>query len=94
MNGTEIRERRKKLGLTQVQLGEKLGIHSNTIARWEQDTLNIQHPELVSLALTALEYQAGYPVFTPNQQQVVAEIYRGLTRLEESHQEIMGTSKS
>lgn len=34
--GSEIKFMRKKLQLTQQQLGEKLGVHYVTVCRWEK----------------------------------------------------------
>lgn len=65
MNGTDIRERRRKLGLTQKQLGQILGIPDNTISRWELGTVVPEHPKMLNLALKALEYQAGAPLEVP-----------------------------
>lgn len=36
MAGDELRRRREALGLTQPQLAEKLGVHRNTVWRWER----------------------------------------------------------
>jgi len=35
MTGTEIKELRKKLKMTQQQLADKLGVHRVTVAEWE-----------------------------------------------------------
>src|SRR5207248_2313030 len=45
----------RRLGLTQAELGERLGISANTVARWERAELALRSPELVSLALERLE---------------------------------------
>lgn len=36
--GKRIRELRKKAGMTQPQLAERVGVHETTIRRWEQET--------------------------------------------------------
>lgn len=41
MVGERIKSLRKKLGLTQSQLGEKLGVHANTISMYEKGNRNI-----------------------------------------------------
>ncbi|TDI34536.1 MAG: DUF1870 family protein [Acidobacteria bacterium] len=46
MTGEEFRNLRKTLRLTQVELAEKMGTTSNTVARWERGELQIS--ELVS----------------------------------------------
>ena len=44
MSGKELRAIRDKLGWTQVQLAEVLGITPNTVARWERDEVGIREP--------------------------------------------------
>jgi transcriptional regulator with XRE-family HTH domain len=44
MTGAELRRIRKQLGLTQVQLAERIGVHSNSLARWERDVVRITEP--------------------------------------------------
>lgn len=51
----ELLRRRRALGLSQTALGERLGIPQQTISRWESGALRIEHPELLALALDALE---------------------------------------
>jgi transcriptional regulator with XRE-family HTH domain len=41
MNGQELKERRLKLGLTQRQLSNLLGVSENTVYRWEAGSLSI-----------------------------------------------------
>ena len=41
MNGIELKEKRKKLGLTQKELGQKVGVAMRTIQNWEKDTNKI-----------------------------------------------------
>ena len=55
MKNTELLERRKKLGLSQTNLAEKLGTTQNTISRWENGTMEIQNPKMLDLALQTLE---------------------------------------
>ncbi len=50
----ELTLRRKDLGLTQKELGEKLGVDRNTIARWENKKIGFPRV-LVDLALESLE---------------------------------------
>jgi transcriptional regulator with XRE-family HTH domain len=40
MKEFDLRASREKLKLTQAQLAERLGVPSNTIARWERGELN------------------------------------------------------
>ena len=44
MTGKELRTIRDKLGWTQVQLAEVLGVTPNTVARWERDEVRIREP--------------------------------------------------
>ena len=44
MTGDELRRTRRRLGLTQVQMAESVGIHSNTIARQERGEVGIGEP--------------------------------------------------
>lgn len=53
MDGTELRERRRTLGLTQSELAAALTVSTNTIARWERDEMGM--PGMIDLALKALE---------------------------------------
>ncbi|MGP8051676.1 MAG: helix-turn-helix domain-containing protein [Desulfobaccales bacterium] len=55
MTGQELKEWRRKKGLTQEELARRLGVIRLTVARWETGTRSI--PSLLSLALVALEYQ-------------------------------------
>ena len=42
MDGQEVRQIREKLGLTQEQLAREVGVHKNTVARWERNELSIR----------------------------------------------------
>lgn len=53
MEGLELKNRRRKLYLTQVDLSEEFGVSSNTVARWENGVLEI--PKMVELAMRAVE---------------------------------------
>ncbi len=59
MKAEEIRAKRIELELTQVELGTRLGVAGNTIARWERGELAVEHPEMLRLALSALSEQVG-----------------------------------
>ena len=41
MIGTELRRARKRLGKTQKEFGEALGVHWNSVARMERDEFPI-----------------------------------------------------
>jgi transcriptional regulator with XRE-family HTH domain len=42
MRGRRLRAIRGKLNLTQAQLAERLGVASNTVARWERNEIPIR----------------------------------------------------
>ena len=42
MTGDQLKRLRKRLGLKQADLAEKVGVHANTLARWERDELPIR----------------------------------------------------
>ena len=44
VTGKELRGIRKRLGLTQVALAERLAVTSTTVARWERDEVPIREP--------------------------------------------------
>ena len=37
MNGNEIRQARERAGLTQGELGERVGVSGRTVGNWERD---------------------------------------------------------
>lgn len=41
MTGQELKQARAKLGMTQKELGEALGVHWNSVARMERDEFSI-----------------------------------------------------
>jgi len=55
MTGKELKELRRRLGLTQKKLARQLGVIPLTVARWETGTRAI--PSFLALALKALENQ-------------------------------------
>ena len=63
--GARIREARKKVGLTQRQLGELVGVASHTVWAWEAGRMKPQHERLVELAFhceTSPEHLLGQSV--------------------------------
>ena len=44
MTGTELRRIRKRLGFSQRELAERLGLHPNTVARHERGEVAISAP--------------------------------------------------
>ncbi len=55
MHYSELQSRRRSLGISQDDLAKRLGVTTNTIARWERGELRIQHPEMLRLALESIE---------------------------------------
>lgn len=51
----QIKTRRINLGLSQMELAEKLTVSQNTIARLERGELEPEHPGMLVLAFQALE---------------------------------------
>jgi len=54
ITGKELRNKRIKLGLSQVKLAELLGVTGNTVARWERGELKIGCEKMLILALKNL----------------------------------------
>ncbi len=54
VDGASLKRDREALGLSQAELGRKLSVSSNTIARWERGELKIEHPAMLQLAIVAL----------------------------------------
>ena len=44
MKGADLRQERKKLGMTQKELAQALGVAPNTVARYERDESGIPEP--------------------------------------------------
>ncbi len=55
MLGTELKSRRRSLGISQDELAKRLGVATNTVARWERGELRIEHPLMLQWALQGIE---------------------------------------
>lgn len=44
MTGEDLRRIRKRLGLTQAALAERLGVTPTSVARWERNEVSIREP--------------------------------------------------
>lgn len=55
MNGSELKQRRKRLGLTQTDLAKHWNVTQANLSLWENDKIRIQHPEILNDALKYLE---------------------------------------
>ena len=53
MTGDEVRRIRRRLGLTQAELSEHLGVAANSVARWERDEMSIRPTAAALLRLMA-----------------------------------------
>jgi DNA-binding transcriptional regulator YiaG len=56
MEGAQLRAIRHRLKLTQVQFAERVGVTSNTVARWERGEMAIREP---TVRLIQSIYAAG-----------------------------------
>lgn len=54
-----IKAMRGRLGLSQQQLAERLGVYQATVSDWERGRKGIRHGRILALALWALERGAG-----------------------------------
>ncbi len=53
--GKNLKRRHEALGLTQSELGAKLGVEANTISRWELGNSEPEHPQMLEKALLWME---------------------------------------
>jgi len=54
LDGARLKSEREALRMTQADLGRRLNVSPNTIARWERGELKIEHAGMLQLALQAL----------------------------------------
>ena len=55
MSGDDVRKVRRRLHLTQEELAERLGVSSNTVARWERGEVQITEPAARLVATQEVE---------------------------------------
>ena len=67
MNGYLVKEARKKLGLTQTQLGAALGLGKMTIWRWERGKGDPSTTALVALSFMLLVPRDRWPPIVADQ---------------------------
>ena len=70
LTGTTIKQLRENRGLTQAELGERIGVSSKTISKWETarglpDT-SLLEPLAEALGISVLELMSGNPVTNRN----------------------------
>ena len=58
--GLRIKELRKRAGLTQPELAEKLGVHETTIRRWEQEKDRGPDGKMVTVLASVLNTTSEY----------------------------------
>ena len=56
MDGHELKVRRVRLRMSQLQLARRLGVNQETISRWETGEVKIRHPVILLLAMRYLEW--------------------------------------
>jgi DNA-binding XRE family transcriptional regulator len=56
MDGSELKQKREDLGLTQTELADILGVKMNTVYRWESGILTV--PKSIELAMETVERNA------------------------------------
>jgi transcriptional regulator with XRE-family HTH domain len=63
VTGDELRRLRRKAGLTQVQVAERLGVTSTSVARWERGERAISEPvaRLITLLLGGMAPESQRP---------------------------------
>lgn len=52
--GELIRDKRKRLGLTQRRFADIMGVSANTVARWERGSMGVRNVSMLCLALAAI----------------------------------------
>ena len=57
MTPEEIREARRKLGLSQVEIARRLDVDVVTWNRWERGRQDVRFPEILRLAFVGLEVE-------------------------------------
>ena len=57
MEGKALKNKREKLGLTQTELADILGVKMNTVYRWESGILTV--PKSIELAMETVERNQG-----------------------------------
>lgn len=55
MTGKDLKNRRLKIELTQTDLANRWKVPQSTISRWENETHEIQHSEILDDAMKTLE---------------------------------------
>ena len=59
MKPDELRRIRKRMGLTQLELAEEIGVARNTVTRWEMGLVAMPGPMAKLIRLIAAQRKAG-----------------------------------
>ena len=78
VTGTTIRHLREDRGMTQAELGEKIGVSSKTVSKWETakglPDITLLQPLAQALGISVFELMNGEPIINRN---VSANLLRG-----------------
>jgi DNA-binding transcriptional regulator YiaG len=61
MEGSDVKEARRKLALTQAELAAEIGVHPVTVAKWEADMIVVPKPIERLLQLLVLHHRKRRP---------------------------------
>ena len=64
MSGQEVRDIREQLGFTQEQLAHAVGVHKNTVARWERNELTVRESTAKLIAFVASDARQRHQAST------------------------------
>jgi DNA-binding transcriptional regulator YiaG len=62
MTGSDIREMRRELSMTQVEMGALIGVAGNTVARWERGELRPSPMAQRLIRIAAAEKNIAVPL--------------------------------
>lgn len=69
MTGEQLRDARRKLGISQSHLAERFGMERRagqvTVSRWESGKLPIERPGMLRLAMLGLAVELRAPTTAP-----------------------------
>lgn len=97
MNNLDIKEIRKKLGVSQEKLAEMLGVHRNTVQNWENGAVipNTKRNILCNLLNeTATSTQLDETAAPGNNDPLIAVLERRITELESLTRTLIATNNT
>lgn len=80
IEGSELRDVRKVLGLTQSELGAHLAVAPETISRWERGSQTFDHSVQLALLFMLERLHRGEAITTPAQKRVGFQLRIGAGR--------------